>query len=779
MEVSMSYKFVVAAIMLALSSLLPAVSMAGGGLALQLHILGLPPDPAPLEAAPGTQGLPAMSLQLRTENAVASDVVIQLKNRLWTESETAAFYKVRVLDRGNVVYTAEMYKNMPVMALFLGSIPADTAKVFDIRVDILSSATAGSIQFELQSRQDVAVAGQIGYEGITADFPLLGSIIKVVPPSYGLPVLSVRVLKPNGGEVFDREDWIYYKAEVINAAKVGILSMYFVKAQDVSSRENYRNIGGAKFDPTLVSPVRDGGGVRFGSNIEPGGYYYFAEWRSEDGTEYAYDFSDTPFSIVAGYILRVVSPNGGEQWEIGKTYRIQWTYTKPQALVSINIVDDRISGSGAINYVTPLGTTVAASDGYYGYYDWTITEEALPKTPASMERNNYRIMVYDSEDFTITDSSDAPFSIIAGGETEPPVPVPTPSGIRLNDIRLRTYRDKGSMQLVIMTPGVISVEASVEWSQPAPIVDVRLEQALADWALSQKSDNKGLLRIAAAGATPVLDGADVAARPLLSLVFDTSKMKPGDEFSFPLSIRMNEGPWSEVMGTVRFLPILGDVTADEEVSAFDAVRVLQYGVGLVTETDYPGLIKEVADVSGNGDISAYDAGLIMRYVAGLINEFPRESYGVAEEIKGVVSKTEASTTTASSKLAASEPARVWLGQMSSDANGYAIPVIIDRMDGVLAGQLEIGPVPDGATVEPTKLLEGYQIVTNQQNGKLFVSFAGASSPEGGGEIFRLKFATRPARLTAQVQINEDPTVTLSTAVQATSWGQIKAGFLGR
>lgn len=350
-----------------------------------------------------------------------------------------------------------------------------------------------------------------------------------------------------------------------------------------------------------------------------------------------------------------------------------------------------------------------------------------------------------------------------------PPPRPTEQVVWLEDVLLRTNQGKASAGLRIAVSGVISVEMAVDPKQLAPIIDVRLNPSFADWSLAQTVDTKGVLRIAAAGATPVPE----SDQPVLWLVFDTSQMLPGDWFSFLPAISWNEGPWTNIVGRITFLPVAGDITVDGEITAFDAVRVLQYSVGLVDETDYPGLIPAVADVSGNGIITGYDAGLIFQFVAGLINIFPVQAkdYGLPAV------PTAGTTAQVAGKVVASEPAKVRLGETTTDEHGqFIVPVVVDHMNGVLAGQLEIGPVGDGVSIEPTKLLEGYQVVTNQRDGKLLVSFAGVSSPEEGGEMLRLRFTSRPVRLTVRVQFNENPAQVLSTAVEQTSWGRIKATF---
>ena len=70
-------------------------------------------------------------------------------------------------------------------------------------------------------------------------------------------------------------------------------------------------------------------------------------------------------------------------------------------------------------------------------------------------------------------------------------------------------------------------------------------------------------------------------------------------------------------------PIMGDVSLNGYIQAYDASLILQW---LVDPVGNPLNAKQqqVADVSGNGTIMAFDASLILQYVVGIINHFPAE-----------------------------------------------------------------------------------------------------------------------------------------------------------
>jgi hypothetical protein len=75
--------------------------------------------------------------------------------------------------------------------------------------------------------------------------------------------------------------------------------------------------------------------------------------------------------------ITVVSPNGGEKWQIGKTYRISWN-SKGADQIRLKYSD----GSGNVYHI------ITFSDNP-GYYDWTIPSTLTPG-------NNYKIEVVDA-----------------------------------------------------------------------------------------------------------------------------------------------------------------------------------------------------------------------------------------------------------------------------------------------------------------------------------------------------------------------------------------------
>lgn len=115
------------------------------------------------------------------------------------------------------------------------------------------------------------------------------------------------------------------------------------------------------------------------------------------------DLSDNYFSIVSATVsteaaIKVMSPNGGEQWAQGSTHDITWLSTNLQN-AGITIVSYANSDSTKLTLSTPALS---------GFYHWTI--------PVDMKIGSYKAYVYGVGDALLgepNDSSDSVFSIVS------------------------------------------------------------------------------------------------------------------------------------------------------------------------------------------------------------------------------------------------------------------------------------------------------------------------------------------------------------------------------
>lgn len=74
-------------------------------------------------------------------------------------------------------------------------------------------------------------------------------------------------------------------------------------------------------------------------------------------------------------------------------------------------------------------------------------------------------------------------------------------------------------------------------------------------------------------------------------------------------------------------PLAGDVSLNGTTQSFDAARILQHIVSLITLSS---LQQTVGDVSGAQGLTSFDASLILQYSVGLIDRFPSEELRLME-----------------------------------------------------------------------------------------------------------------------------------------------------
>ena len=109
------------------------------------------------------------------------------------------------------------------------------------------------------------------------------------------------------------------------------------------------------------------------------------------------DVSDAPFTI--GAPITVVSPDGGEAWQLGSAQAVQWTYTgNPGSSVKI----EALRGETVIATIP----SVSIGSGGSGFFNLTVPFS----TPLG---DNYRFRVTSTSNPAYTDTSNAPFTISA------------------------------------------------------------------------------------------------------------------------------------------------------------------------------------------------------------------------------------------------------------------------------------------------------------------------------------------------------------------------------
>ncbi len=157
-------------------------------------------------------------------------------------------------------------------------------------------------------------------------------------------------------------------------------------------------------------------------------------------------------------------------------------------------------------------------------------------------------------------------------------------------------------------------------------------------------------------------------------------------------------------------PLLGDVSLNSIVQAYDASLVLQHVATLIILNPTQ---QVVADVSGNGSILAYDASLILQYVVGLINYFPATLLNplpaFVSDVELMVGNTEV-----------------------NPGDEFALPISISNVSGLYAMEMTISYNPEiiNAT-DVVCLIPGMNVSfkINQEAGTIKIAFAGIESLE--------------------------------------------------
>ena len=193
-------------------------------------------------------------------------------------------------------------------------------------------------------------------------------------------------------------------------------------------------------------------------------------------------------------------------------------------------------------------------------------------------------------------------------------------------------------------------------------------------------------------------------------------------------------PW---LGAGASNPIMGDVSLNGSVQAFDASKILKYTVNPTGPDSLNELQRSVADVSGAGGITAYDASLILQYSVGLISYFPVEA-SAAPAAKDPKTKQ---------YLALQKVTQVGLqltGTTVKRGESFSVPVSIGNVAGVTALQIEMNIDNKLYSLQDVTLSDEFSnfnmnYFLNKETHKLIIAIAGADIMKNGGEVLKLNF----------------------------------------
>ncbi len=177
-------------------------------------------------------------------------------------------------------------------------------------------------------------------------------------------------------------------------------------------------------------------------------------------------------------------------------------------------------------------------------------------------------------------------------------------------------------------------------------------------------------------------------------------------------------PWITIAGN----PLMGDVSLNGVVTAYDASLVLQYSVSNITLTPEQ---QQVADVSATGGITAYDASLILQYTVGLIQSFPAEMLKAAYSVPLI---SNATLTIGSANAIAGQE--------------VTIPISAANISGMTATniQLHFDPVYiQAAGVENLVSDMNMAYSLDNQNGIISIAMAGVNPLSNNKTLVNVKF----------------------------------------
>ncbi|WP_158278619.1 right-handed parallel beta-helix repeat-containing protein [Rhodohalobacter mucosus] len=162
--------------------------------------------------------------------------------------------------------------------------------------------------------------------------------------------------------------------------------------------------------------------------------------------------------------------------------------------------------------------------------------------------------------------------------------------------------------------------------------------------------------------------------------------------------------------------LLGDVSENGDISAFDASLILQYLVDLITLESTQ---LAAADVSGNGTITSQDASFILQFVVDIITGFP-----------------------GAGKLPAFEPEEVY--EVSTEITDAYYDIVISSKGklNLLGGLLKLNyPADEIASVEmiSSPELADWTDLRNEGEGKLAWALAGVSPIENRVDAYHIRF----------------------------------------
>jgi hypothetical protein len=264
---------------------------------------------------------------------------------------------------------------------------------------VFKNYTTSSQEVRLTLKGSDGSGNTLGSSAITVSIP---------PTSTGPQTWSqVMVISPNGGESFTTGQQISVKWSVTSGyfqyLPTSRTQIYLLQDRSVVGTYDYLPNSGSA---TITLPTNISSGSQYKISV-----IVFSENGSAGSAQS--DESDNYFTIKTTSVqptITVLSPNGGENWVVGKTYEFKWKSSNATSM-SINL-DNLDNGS---RYGTVDGTIKPSS----GLISWTVRDVNLPT-------GRYKVvMTVLNGNLSSTDSSDSYFTITSTS-TQPVITISSP-----------------------------------------------------------------------------------------------------------------------------------------------------------------------------------------------------------------------------------------------------------------------------------------------------------------------------------------------------------------
>ena len=296
--------------------------------------------------------------------------------------------------------------------------------------------------------------------------PTYVRIIKSIPTSIVNP--AIKVLSPNGGEKYYVGDTIKirWKRNWMPTSGNSLVDVYYYR----TSTGVYRLlVGGVNDSSGLDFQITSdllGYGDDFKISVTSRGFGGSAESPLSDDSDAVFIITEKQTPPVVGPIT-VLSPNGGEKWELESKQLIKWT-SAPTLLavphVDIELLRTTVCFMDPCPLAPSFSSSIAKKVANNGSFSWTVGESISGS--AISAGSSYIVRVTDSDNTNQYDDSDSTFIITEKqSENLPPVvkSITGPSVLKVDEV--------GKWEIKATDPEQGTLSYSVIWGDETGTVE--------------------------------------------------------------------------------------------------------------------------------------------------------------------------------------------------------------------------------------------------------------------------------------------------------------------